>query len=139
MTTLTAADVERIKALAEKAPQGKWMSLYEDVFDSTVSDTEAIVFTGCDYNLRTVEQQNDLAAYIASLSPDVVAQLADAWLVLARIVAHQDIRHRGSAPNAPGHGHKVAGIWDDDNGLLAGTQCDWCALWQRARDLIGGQ
>lgn len=35
--------------------------------------------------------------------------------------------------NAPGHGHARPGIWDDDNGELAGKPCAWCALWNRAK------
>lgn len=38
--------------------------------------------------------------------------------------------------NAPGHGHEIPGIWDDDNGKLAGQPCAWCALWNRAKAMI---
>ena len=34
--------------------------------------------------------------------------------------------------NAPGHAHEVPGVWDDDNGELAGKPCAWCAVWARA-------
>jgi hypothetical protein len=34
--------------------------------------------------------------------------------------------------NAPGHGHEVPGVWDSDNGELAGKPCAWCAVWARA-------
>jgi hypothetical protein len=33
--------------------------------------------------------------------------------------------------NGPGHGHQIPGVWDDDNGALAGKPCAWCALWKR--------
>lgn len=37
-------------------------------------------------------------------------------------------------PNAPGHGHREIGIWDDDNPPeLAGKPCQWCADWARFR------
>ena len=38
--------------------------------------------------------------------------------------------------NSPGHGHDRDGIWDDDNGDLAGKPCDWCAQWKRAREVF---
>lgn len=37
--------------------------------------------------------------------------------------------------NAPGHAHRVAGIWDDDNGEKSGTECQWCAAWSRVREV----
>lgn len=45
---------------------------------------------------------------------------------------------QGEAPNgdAPGHFHDRAGIWDSDNGELAGKPCAWCRLWKEARALI---
>jgi len=34
--------------------------------------------------------------------------------------------------NAPGHGHSISGVWDDDNGALAGKECAWCKAWNSA-------
>lgn len=34
--------------------------------------------------------------------------------------------------NAPGHCHDKPGIWDGDNGPLAGTECAWCKTWNKA-------
>ena len=34
--------------------------------------------------------------------------------------------------NAPGHCHDVPGVWDGDNGDLAGKPCAWCATWNAA-------
>lgn len=38
--------------------------------------------------------------------------------------------------NAPGHGHRIAGIWDEDNGDLAGKPCAWCLTWAKFTALI---
>jgi len=38
--------------------------------------------------------------------------------------------------NAPGHGHRVAGIWDEDNGDKAGKPCAWCLTWAKFTKLI---
>ena len=38
--------------------------------------------------------------------------------------------------NAPGHAHAVPGIWDDDNGALSGSSCEWCDAWTKARAIV---
>jgi ribA/ribD-fused uncharacterized protein len=50
--------------------------------------------------------------------------------VFRELEAGRDWREDG---NAPGHAHDVPGIWDSDNGKLAGKPCAWCALWKRGR------
>lgn len=35
--------------------------------------------------------------------------------------------------NAPGHCHAIPGVWDSDNGRLAGKPCAWCAVWNKAK------
>lgn len=37
--------------------------------------------------------------------------------------------------NAPGHSHEIPGVWDSDNGELAGMNCAWCAVWKKAKEL----
>lgn len=34
--------------------------------------------------------------------------------------------------NAPGHCHSISGVWDGDNGALAGKECAWCKTWNAA-------
>lgn len=34
--------------------------------------------------------------------------------------------------NAPGHGHSISGVWDNDSGALAGKECAWCKAWNAA-------
>lgn len=38
--------------------------------------------------------------------------------------------------NAPGHGHAIPGVWDEDNGALAGKPCAWCALWAKGKAML---
>ena len=39
--------------------------------------------------------------------------------------------------NAPGHGHRIPGIWDADNvPELAGQSCEWCADWNAFTALV---
>ena len=59
---------------------------------------------------------------------------------LLRMVV-EEIPHRKTAMrkgNAPGHGHSVPGIWDSDNGELAGKECAWCKVWTAAVALAEG-
>ena len=59
----------------------------------------------------------------------------DALLEVFQLVI-TEIEHRGarSDGNAPGHGHSIPGVWDSDNGKLAGKPCAWCAVWKKAKE-----
>lgn len=41
--------------------------------------------------------------------------------------------------DVPGHSHRVPGVWDADNGPLAGKECQWCKSWNTALSLISEQ
>lgn len=56
-----------------------------------------------------------------------VSRLLAAWY-------EQGIR-QGMRVQSPGHAHDRPGIWDDDNGKLAGVECAACALWKIAAQL----
>ena len=49
--------------------------------------------------------------------------------LLVQLCENPGIREDG---NAPGHAHEVPGVWDSDNGELAGKPCAWCAVWAKA-------
>lgn len=38
--------------------------------------------------------------------------------------------------DVPGHSHRIPGIWDSDNGELAGKECQWCKSWNAALSLL---
>jgi len=38
--------------------------------------------------------------------------------------------------NGPGHGHRVPGVWDEDNGELAGKPCAWCSICNAAKGIV---
>ena len=53
--------------------------------------------------------------------------------VMSAIVAEVPRRsHHAFNGNAPGHAHRVPGIWDSDNGELSGKECGWCKAWHAA-------
>jgi hypothetical protein len=55
--------------------------------------------------------------------------------LLGELVAQLGERDRDDG-NAPGHHHEVPGVWDSDNGFLAGKKCAWCALWAEAKAAV---
>lgn len=67
---------------------------------------------------------------------ELLTEAADEIASLRRIIV--DIRaHYGDCVQGPGHSHQEWGIWDGDNHPgLAGTQCEWCALWDKARQAV---
>ena len=69
----------------------------------------------------------DPAAEIAELK----RQRDELLVAISAIVEEVPHRH-GSRGNAPGHGHDIPGIWDSDNGELAGKECGWCQVWRLA-------
>ena len=45
---------------------------------------------------------------------------------------------KGKRQGSPNHCHARPGIWDDDNGVLAGKPCAECAVYDKARALLNG-
>lgn len=42
--------------------------------------------------------------------------------------------------DAPGHCHRIPGVWDMDNRKdLRGKPCEWCATWKRFRAAMSAQ
>lgn len=56
--------------------------------------------------------------------------------VLIAVFSEIEARYGDGDGNAPGHGHEIPGIWDSDNGDLAGQPCAWCALWNKAKSML---
>ena len=56
------------------------------------------------------------------------------WMqaLMTSLLDHLGERDNGTG-NAPGHAHEVPGVWDSDNGELAGKPCAWCAVWAEAK------
>ncbi len=80
---LTAADVERIKALAGKASPGPWYA-YNEADENEPADWHVLCeplhpsYAEPVAMFRRVRNGEHDSEYIASLSPEVVAQLAEA-------------------------------------------------------------
>jgi len=95
-----------------------------------VAAITATVFSG----LMTERIEYRAAALIVSLREEVARKDAEnehvAEMFVAVVEQLDDDRNQ-----APGHAHNIPGIWDRDNGPLAGKPCAWCALWREARNV----
>ena len=80
--------------------------------------------------IGVVEDVEAIAAEVESLRKQ-----RDEFLYVFGVVIYELETMHGKSGNAPGHGHKVAGVWDSDNGKLAGKPCGWCAVWAKAKDI----
>jgi hypothetical protein len=49
---------------------------------------------------------------------------------------HRELDRDCDEGNAPGHSHRTKGVWDEDNGKLAGKPCAWCLTWAKFTTLI---
>lgn len=78
---------------------------------------------------RSTKREILQLAEIESLRRDLV----DWQEVLAAVKREAPERLTSHARgNAPGHSHSISGVWDDDNGALAGKECAWCKAWSAA-------
>lgn len=86
-------------------------------------------------NLRQqIAHMNDEIAGLKSDVAYVEKQRDELLSVFGVVIDELETKH-GNDGNAPGHGHEVAGVWDSDNGKLAGKPCGWCAVWAKAKDI----
>ncbi len=63
----------------------------------------------------------------------------DGWLEILEAVLREMPARKGVNGNAPGHGHRITGIWDDDNGPLSGKPCAWCMTWNKVKSMLAEQ
>lgn len=139
--TINDEFLAELEAAADAATAGKWCTDGGRQVMSAESDqlNSGFVIVDCQGpdNLKN-------AAFVATANPATILALlqhvreltADAnkfreiVCAVVREIPHRDT----SRGNAPGHGHSIAGVWDEDNGALAGTECAWCKTWHSAVD-----
>ncbi len=66
----------------------------------------------------------------------VAAAEREKWEPIIAAVMREMPRSNKTDGNAPGHAHRIPGIWDADNGDIAGTECAWCKAWNVAQASI---
>lgn len=64
------------------------------------------------------------------------AENAELLGLMRGVVGEFPHRHKDSDGNGPGHGHRIPGVWDSDNGELAGKPCAWCSIWNAAKGIV---
>lgn len=96
-----------------------------DQFDEPQADHVAYVLIGCGNEITRLRQQ------VATLTEQRDEMLG----VFNIVISEMEQRNVISNGNAPGHAHSVPGVWDSDNGALAGKKCAWCATWAKAKEI----
>lgn len=140
MTDALAADhPERLLAMVPKG----WRLVPETLTDSMIKHGEEMAliqrYEGCAGHLANLDQVWDVLLCSAPALVEggdahaLLAERDELRAVIKAIIA--EIPHRARYAhngNAPGHAHRVPGIWDSDNGPLAGKECGWCKAWNAA-------
>ena len=87
-----------------------------------------------------IQKEIEAKGLTAPPAPPAAPVVPDGWRPILDAVMREmprSVRHyRLDDGNAPGHAHQVAGIWDSDNGDLAGKPCAWCLAWNTARAML---
>jgi hypothetical protein len=76
-----------------------------------------------------LHDKGDIAEELAARDIEIAEYRELLRELLVQLCENPGIREDG---NAPGHCHEVPGVWDSDNGELAGKPCAWCAVWAKA-------
>lgn len=100
-------------------------SMTKDQIDELMRENGIVVVGEAVYVLCNLVEEKSAAAERDKWEP-----------VIAAVIRELPERMRGDKGNAPGHAHEIAGIWDSDNGDIAGTKCAWCAAWNTALEVI---
>lgn len=98
------------------------MAAYHETHDAPHCPT-------CDCGVESLSRQGATRASEAGDCPD--------WKgLLLAIVTERPKRCRNHHGDAPGHSHSIPGVWDSDNGILAGKECAWCKAWREAETYL---
>lgn len=90
--------------------------------------------------LRRMEMQCDPQWVLDLLAErHALAKDAERFREIVAAVVREHPHRSAPRGNAPGHGHSVPGVWDSDNGALAGTECAWCKTWNEAIAAMQGE
>lgn len=97
-------------------------------------EVEGRVTKACaELNGWTPERIRDAAQRMDEIDA-VRKQRDEVFSVFSILIDEMDKRHHSDG-NAPGHAHEIPGVWDRDNGPMAGKPCAWCAVWNKAKEL----
>lgn len=87
-----------------------------------------------DMKVKTREQRDAVTAKLNALQAECEKLRKDTerYRGIAAAVLREHPHRNHNRGNAPGHGHSIPGVWDEDNGALAGKECAWCKTWNEA-------
>lgn len=148
-----ATRYEALRDAAKKATPGPWRM--EDDEDSAAGamyirqDTPdwrepiARLYGWHDQNYLEVADPTTILELLAERDAllaerDAAQKDAERFREIVAAVVREHPHRSANRGNAPGHGHSVPGVWDSDNGALAGTECAWCKTWNEAIAALQG-
>lgn len=86
---------------------------------------------------RAEASEQNLLALTAAFTAPPAAVVPEGFVdVMAAVFRELEHRHGDERGNAPRHSHTIPGVWDEDNGELAGKPCAWCALWNKGKEML---
>lgn len=87
------------------------------------------------------EVPEKLVALIDTLKAQLAAErekvrMLEGLLIDLNTVWSKSRYNRSKKYGSPNHAHAIPGVWDSDNGALAGKPCAECAVYDRAREIV---
>ncbi|WP_338544937.1 ead/Ea22-like family protein [Pseudomonas benzopyrenica] len=111
----------------------------QEDLDFIVAADPATVLALLDELDTAIANHENAVAHMQSVCAErdqLKAENAELIGLMRGVVGEFPHRHKGSDGNGPGHGHRVPGVWDSDNGELAGKPCAWCSIWNAAKGIV---
>lgn len=85
--------------------------------------------------LKTVSDYTGRLEYKLAAEQEKVRVL-EGLLIDLNTVWSKSRYNRSKKYGSPNHAHAIPGVWDSDNGALAGKPCAECAVYDRAREIV---
>lgn len=104
-------------------------------YESTTNQRMSQLMSEIETLEKLVLIKTQAPSVVPSEAPDDSHELARLKGLICAMVDHLERRQEYRSGNAPGHSHKIPGVWDIDNAELAGKKCSWCELWQEALEI----
>jgi hypothetical protein len=124
--------IERLRELMAKATPGPWkwdQGAYRDATKWLINDSDYVI-------LSCISERGGDSVYPSNEDGElIVSAINHLPALLAVVEAAQAVMDEHPAGYYY-HGHRVPGIWDPDNGDLAGKACENCAKVFRLRKAL---
>lgn len=123
-------------ALAQPEPEPVATLILGGIVDGEFDDNEIEIDNSALERLQEILVKNCDAVHLdIYTAPPQRKPLSDEDKAILEAV-HRELDDQDYSGDAPGHSHRIPGIWDSDNGDKAGEPCAWCLTWKKFTALI---